>query len=284
MGLRDGALGYGIIGMRLWDMGSLGWDRWDGIVGMGFWDGTLGYGIIGMGSLGWDRWDGIDGIVGMGSLGFPAVLEILELIQRRDLVAADEQIIALEAECSAMASLPSPPPSSSSPSSPSSPSCRQTRDVALLYDALLAQLWAVVGESVPSGRPYPLLRSVVRVLEQEEAADARHPFGIPGRPRGLRRRWEEAVGRAAVERLGQVVVGGGLGPRLAALAGRAVGDLGMARCHVVPVYPAGYDAFGVYAKGYHRALAQQLVALAQRPLAVPELYLLLDWHSNTYTR
>ncbi|XP_031466347.1 exocyst complex component 3-like protein 4 [Phasianus colchicus] len=220
----------------------------------------------------------------MGSLGFPAVLEILELIQRRDLVAADEQIIALEAECSAMASLPSPPPSSSSPSSPSSPSCRQTRDVALLYDALLAQLWAVVGESVPSGRPYPLLRSVVRVLEQEEAADARHPFGIPGRPRGLRRRWEEAVGRAAVERLGQVVVGGGLGPRLAALAGRAVGDLGMARCHVVPVYPAGYDAFGVYAKGYHRALAQQLVALAQRPLAVPELYLLLDWHSNTYTR
>ncbi|NWU96384.1 EX3L4 protein, partial [Upupa epops] len=76
----------------------------------------------------------------------------------------------------------------------------------------------------------------------------------------------------------------GLGARLAALAGRVVGDLGAVRCHVAPLYPPGYGAFGVYARGYHRALAQQLGALAQRALAVPDLYLLLDWHSNTYPR
>uniref|UniRef100_A0A8D0FF81 Exocyst complex component 3 like 2 n=1 Tax=Strix occidentalis caurina TaxID=311401 RepID=A0A8D0FF81_STROC len=201
------------------------------------------------------------------------VLEILELIQRRELVAADEQIIALEAECVAM--------SPASPSvSPIPATGRQTRDVALLYEALLAQLWAVLGEAVPAGRPYPPLRLVIRVLEQEEAADRRHPPGTPGRPRALRRRWQEAVGRAAGERLAQVAPAAGLGARLAALAARLVGDLGAVRCHVAPAYPPEYGAFGVYARGYHRALAQQLGALAQRPLAVPDLYLLLDWHSN----
>lgn len=204
------------------------------------------------------------------------VLEILELIQRRELVAADEQIIALEAECVASSLSPSP---SSLPAAG-----RQARDVALLYEALLAQLWAVVAEAVPAGRPYPPLRSVIRVLEQEEAADGRHPPGTPGRPRALRRRWQEAVGRAAGERLGQVAPAAGLGARLAALAARLVGDLGAVRCHVAPAYPPEYGAFGVYARGYHRALAQQLGALAQRPLAVPDLYLLLDWHSNTYPR
>ncbi|NXK15443.1 EX3L2 protein, partial [Herpetotheres cachinnans] len=205
-----------------------------------------------------------------------SVLEILELIQRRDLVAADEQIIALEAECVTSSLSPS--------SSPVPAAGRQARDVALLYEALLAQLWAVVGEAVPAARPYPPLRLVIRVLEQEEATDRRHPPGTPGRPRALRRRWQEAVGRAAGERLAQVAPAVGLGARLAALAARVVGDLGAVRCHVAPAYPPEYGAFGVYARGYHRALAQQLGALAQRPLAVPDLYLLLDWHSNTYPR
>ncbi|NXX32568.1 EX3L2 protein, partial [Nicator chloris] len=75
-----------------------------------------------------------------------------------------------------------------------------------------------------------------------------------------------------------------LGARLAALAARVVGDLGVVRSHVAPAYPPEYGALGVYARGYHRALAQQLRALAQRPLAVPDLYLLLDWHSNAYPR
>ncbi|KAF1559627.1 Exocyst complex component 3-like protein 2, partial [Eudyptes schlegeli] len=215
-----------------------------------------------------------EGVAAMGAPPLPPVLEILELIQRRELVAADEQIIALEAECVALSPSPSPVP----------PAGRQARDVALLYEALLAQLWAVVGEAVPAGRPYPPLRSVIRVLEQEEAADRRHPPGTPGRPRALRRRWQEAVGRAAGERLAQVAPPARLGARLAALAARLVGDLGAVRCHVAPAYPSEYGAFGVYARGYHRALAQQLGALAQRPLAVPDLYLLLDWHSNTYPR
>ncbi|RMB90125.1 hypothetical protein DUI87_33465 [Hirundo rustica rustica] len=222
-----------------------------------------------------------------------SVLEILELIQRRELVAADAQIIALEAECSLSPSRPpspvSPPgvsPSAGSPPpSPRPSGGRRARDVALLYRALLAQLWAVVAEAVAAERAVAPLRAVVAVLEQEEAADARSPPGThPGRPRGLRRRWSEAVARAAGERLAQVAPAGGLGARLAALAARVVGDLGVVRSHVAPAYPPEYGALGVYARGYHRALAQQLRALAQRPLAVPELYLLLDWHSNAYPR
>uniref|UniRef100_A0A8C3MJY0 Uncharacterized protein n=1 Tax=Geospiza parvula TaxID=87175 RepID=A0A8C3MJY0_GEOPR len=198
----------------------------------------------------------------------PAVLEILELIQRRHLVAADAQIIALEAECSLAPSRPPSPP----------------RDVALLYRALLAQLWAVVAESVtaPPAALAPL-RAVVAVLEQEEAADARCPPGTrPGRPRGLRRRWHEAVAKAAGERLAQVAPAGGLGARLAALAARVVGDLGVVRSRVAPEYPPEWGALRVYARGYHRALGQQVRALAQRPLDVGEMYLLLDWHSNAY--
>ncbi|XP_005534004.2 PREDICTED: exocyst complex component 3-like protein 2 [Pseudopodoces humilis] len=220
-----------------------------------------------------------------------SVLEILELIQRRDLVAADAQIIALEAECALAPSRPPspcPPVSPSAGSPPPSPGPaggRRARDVALLYRALLAQLWAVVAEAVAAGRAVAPLRAVVAVLEQEEAADARSPPGtVPGRPRGLRRRWHEAVARAASERLAQVAPAGGLGARLAALAARVVGDLGVVRSHVAPAYPPEYGALGVYARGYHRALAQQLRALAQRPLAVPDLYLLLDWHSNAYPR
>ena len=75
-----------------------------------------------------------------------------------------------------------------------------------------------------------------------------------------------------------------MGSRLKAMADRVIGDLGAAWRYAAPLYPPGYDAFGVYARGYHRAAAQQLMALAQRSLAVPEMYLLLDWNSNAYNR
>ncbi|NXH00327.1 EX3L4 protein, partial [Loxia leucoptera] len=81
-----------------------------------------------------------------------------------------------------------------------------------------------------------------------------------------------------------VAPAGGLGARLAALAARVGGDLGVVRCQVAPAYPPEYGALGVYARGYHLALAQQVSALARRPLDVPEMYLLLDWHSNAYPR
>ncbi|NXU47257.1 TNAP2 protein, partial [Turnix velox] len=81
-----------------------------------------------------------------------------------------------------------------------------------------------------------------------------------------------------------VATGMGLGARLGALSGRVVGDLGVVRSHVAPMYPPSYGALGVYARGYQRALAQHLVALARRDLPVPDLYLLLDWHRNTYPR
>uniref|UniRef100_A0A663FKV7 Exocyst complex component 3 like 2 n=1 Tax=Aquila chrysaetos chrysaetos TaxID=223781 RepID=A0A663FKV7_AQUCH len=278
-GHGDGDMGCVGVGTR-----ARGWGRgtcWRGDTGNG--DGLWDMGPQGA----WDimRWGRVPWAMGglgchQSTHGCPPpppkkkkkVLEILELIQRQELVAADEQIIALEAECMALS--PSPVPTAG----------RQVQDMSLLYEALLAQLWVVVGEAVPAGRPYPPLHSVIRVLEQEEAADRRHPPGTPGRPRALQPRWQEAVGRAAGERLAQVAPAAGLGARLAALAAQLVGDLGAVRCHVAPAYPPEYSAFGVYACGYHRALAQQLGALAQRPLVVPNLYLLLDWHNTKVPR
>ncbi|NXE71061.1 EX3L2 protein, partial [Calcarius ornatus] len=75
-----------------------------------------------------------------------------------------------------------------------------------------------------------------------------------------------------------------LGARLAALAARVVGDLGVVRSRVAPEYPPEWGALGVYARGYQRALGQQLRALARRPLDVAEMYLLLEWHGNAYPR
>uniref|UniRef100_A0A8V5GWM3 Uncharacterized protein n=1 Tax=Melopsittacus undulatus TaxID=13146 RepID=A0A8V5GWM3_MELUD len=197
----------------------------------------------------------------------PPVLEILELIQRRELEAADEQILALEAECA-------------------SPG-RHARDLALLHRALQAQLWAALAEAVNAARPLPLLRSVVRVLQREEAADrspARAPAGL--RPRRLRQRWHEAAARAAAERLAQAAAAGGgaLGAELEALGARVLRDLSAVRAHVAPAFPAAYEAAAVYARGYHRALAERLGSAARRALGVTELYVLLEWSGGAYGR
>ncbi|NWU73513.1 EX3L2 protein, partial [Pterocles burchelli] len=75
-----------------------------------------------------------------------------------------------------------------------------------------------------------------------------------------------------------------LGERLAALGTRVTGDVGTARRHVAPAFPPEFGAPGVYARGYLRALALQLRALAPGPLPLPDRYLLLDWLHNTYPR
>ncbi|XP_030400469.1 exocyst complex component 3-like protein 2 isoform X1 [Gopherus evgoodei] len=209
-----------------------------------------------------------------------SVLEILNLIQQRDLLAADKHIIELEAECGR----------EGPPSGEAGVGSRKAKDVALLYEALLQQLWAVLAEALAARGTYPSLELVVQVIEQEEAADRRwlevQEGGTGPRPRAMRRRWAEEVKRAVAERLGQCAEdsGGPLAGHVERLTRCLVEDLRAVRSHLLPAYPPEYQALDVYARSYHEGLAQLLGSIAQRSLSIAELYFLLDWHSNTYPR
>ncbi|XP_064438044.1 exocyst complex component 3-like protein 2 isoform X2 [Mirounga angustirostris] len=207
-----------------------------------------------------------------------SVLEILSLIQQRELARADEHILELEAEELASSGGGAPGP----PGAEGAGGGRRARDVALLYEALQRELWALVRETLAGAGPGAVAQ-LGRVLLQEEAADGRRG---PGAARKLRARWAEAVGRAARERLEAAAPGapGGLAGQLEALRARLLEDLGGVRGRLAPAYPAGLGAFGVYLRGYHGALAEWLGAAARRRLPLADRYALLHWHNEVYPR
>lgn len=94
----------------------------------------------------------------------PSVLEILQLVKKRDLFLADTHILELEQECS------QPPAGDAvvAPEDASSPGVkdgrrRKAKDVELLYEELQKELWAVVRESLRSPMAGPNLGLVVQV-------------------------------------------------------------------------------------------------------------------------
>ncbi|KAJ6663854.1 hypothetical protein lerEdw1_009934 [Lerista edwardsae] len=214
-----------------------------------------------------------------------SVLEILSLIQQRDLLTADEHIIELEAEC-AQGRQQSPAGGEAQKDG-----SRKAKDVALLYEALLKELWAVLAESLAAKSGSPALELMVRVIEQEEDTDRRWLAAEGGaeggsRPRALKRQWEEAVSRLVGQRLGQSLEGraGPLPTQLDRLAKCAVEDLCAVKFHLLHAYPKEYQAFSVYLRSFHRGLAAHLAEVAQRSLTTAELYFVLDWSSNIYKR
>ncbi|XP_005412561.2 PREDICTED: exocyst complex component 3-like protein 2 [Chinchilla lanigera] len=205
-----------------------------------------------------------------------SVLEILSLIQRRELARADEHILELEAEELALSGCGAPGPPQAEG--------RRARDVALLYEALQRELWALVRETLAGPGPGAgAVAQLGQVLVQEEAADGRRG---PGAARRLRARWAEAVARAARERLEAAAPGapGGLSGQLEALRSRLLEDMAVVRGRLAPAYPAGLGAFGVYLRGYHGALAEWLGASARRRLPLADRYALLHWHNQVYPR
>ncbi|XP_060042143.1 exocyst complex component 3-like protein 2 [Erinaceus europaeus] len=211
-----------------------------------------------------------------------SVLEILSLIQQRELARADEHILELEAEeLAAAAGGALGPPRAEAAG-------RRARDVALLYEALQRELWALVRETLAGpGAGAAVGAGAVaqlgQVLLQEEAADGRRGAGAARR---LRARWAEAVARAARERLEAAAPGspGGLAAQLEALRARLLEDLGVARGRLAPAYPAGLGASAVYLRGYHDALAEWLGLAARRRLPLADRYALLHWHNQVYPR
>ncbi|KAG7321929.1 hypothetical protein KOW79_014787 [Hemibagrus wyckioides] len=220
-----------------------------------------------------------------------SVLEILQLVTKRDLFLADTHILELEQECKEVST--TPPAGAEDITSPSSKdsSRRKAKDVELLYEALQKELWDVVRESLHAPTAGPNLGLVVQVLQQEEEADrdwTTSEGAVPGgpRPRELKKRWKEAVAEAANENLpkSEMVLPGELAAYLDKLRIRMVEDLGAARRNVVSVYPEEYNAFHVYVQSYHQAITCRLQTITNGEMQITDIYSLLDWLYNIYDR
>ncbi|CAJ1066231.1 tumor necrosis factor alpha-induced protein 2 [Xyrichtys novacula] len=218
-----------------------------------------------------------------------SVLEILQLVKKRDLLLADTHILELEQECNESAATAEPEDASGS--SVKDGGRRKAKDVELLYEELQKELWAVVRESLRSPTAGPNLGLVVQVLQQEEQTDkdwALNDTVAPGgpRPRRLKQRWKEAVEEAADGSLPQRAefTAGELDRYLDQLRARVVEDLGAAKRNVVSIYPEEYQPFEVYVQSYHQAVARRLQDITDNQLEITDIYSLLDWLHNIYNR
>lgn len=221
-----------------------------------------------------------------------SVLEILQLVKKRDLLLADSHILELEQECNEADRDAVTQPEDASSSSVKDGGRRKAKDVELLYEELQKELWAVVRESLRSPTAGPNLGLVVQVLQQEEQADKdcalNEAAAAPGgsRPRRLKQRWKEAVEEAADGSLPQKAefTAGELAGYLDRLRARVVEDLGAANRNVVSIYPEEYQPFQVYVQSYHQAVARRLEAITDNQLEITDIYSLLDWLHNIYNR
>uniref|UniRef100_A0A3P9J5M3 Exocyst complex component 3-like 2a n=1 Tax=Oryzias latipes TaxID=8090 RepID=A0A3P9J5M3_ORYLA len=252
-----------------------------------------------------------------------SVLEILQLVNHRDLLLADTHIQELERECQLLSMLPpTSTPTLTPTQSPSTPPCwiplsppslddslssnatldsskRKAKDVELLYEALQREMWDVVRESLRQPSAGPNLGLVVLVIQQEEHADVTwalreetKPEGEPShiqpsqRPRQLKLKWRQAVAEAADWSLPQQVdtQAGQLASYLERLRSRMVDDLDAARRNAISIYPEEFAAFQVYVESYHQATAKRLRTITSGPLQITDVYSLLDWFYNVYNR
>uniref|UniRef100_A0A3B5M4R1 Exocyst complex component 3-like 2a n=1 Tax=Xiphophorus couchianus TaxID=32473 RepID=A0A3B5M4R1_9TELE len=223
-----------------------------------------------------------------------SVLEILQLVNHRDLLLADTHILELERECELLSLLPALSSNATLDSSR-----RKAKDVELLYEALQKEMWDVVRESLRQPSAGPNLGLVVLVIQQEEHADAAwalreesktervSPNIQPSqRPRRLKTKWRQAVAEAADWSLPHQVdtQAGQLASYLERLRSRMVDDLDAARRNAVSIYPEEFAAFQVYVESYHQAIAKRLRTITSGPLQITDVYSLLDWFYNIYNR
>ncbi|CAL8278221.1 unnamed protein product [Arctogadus glacialis] len=253
-----------------------------------------------------------------------SVLEILQLVNNRDLLQADTHIQELERECELLSLLPNASNPALTPSFPSTPSSigsstpslqddllcsnatldsgrRKAKDVELLYEALQREMWDIVRESLRQPSAGPNLCLVVLVIQQEEHADAtwalkedkppregcpQNPGQPSHRPRRLKQKWRQAVAEATDWSLPSQMdtKAGQLALYLESLRSRMVDDLEAARRNAVSIYPEEFSAFQVYVESYHRAVAKRLRTITGGPLQVTDVYSLLDWFYNIYNR
>ncbi|XP_077468006.1 exocyst complex component 3-like protein 2 [Stigmatopora argus] len=211
-----------------------------------------------------------------------SVLEILQLVKKRDLLLADAHIQELEQECNEGAEA-----GAAAEETPvKDGGRRKAKDVELLYEELQKELWAVVRESLRSPTAGPNLGLVVQVLQQEELVDAGCSWTGGPRPRQLKRRWREAVEDAADGSLPQKAefTAGELAGYLDRVQTRVLEDLDAVKRNVLNIYPDEYKALQVYMQSYHQAVAKRLQVITEQQLQITDIYSLLDWLHNIYNR
>lgn len=99
-------------------------------------------------------------------------------------------------------------------------------------------------------------------------------------------KWRQAVAEAADWSLPLQVdtQAGQLAYYLERLRCRMVDDLDAARRNAVGIYPEEFAAFQVYIESYHKAVAKRLRTITSGPLQITDVYAMLDWFYNIYSR
>lgn len=205
-----------------------------------------------------------------------SVLQILQLVKARELVLADSHIIELEGECEK---------SGGRESEAHTDSGRKVKDVALLYKELEAELAAIVRGSLADPGTTSHLGQLALTIEQEEKAD-RERESRGREPGELRQKWRQAVKDSVSERLSAAQTEGNaaIDRRLGCLGDQTVTDLIAVWKKVAVGYPREFEAFSVYVRSYHEAVASSLAQIAQQEMDIQQLYTFLEWTYCLYFR
>uniref|UniRef100_A0A8C8AB01 Exocyst complex component Sec6 n=1 Tax=Otus sunia TaxID=257818 RepID=A0A8C8AB01_9STRI len=212
-----------------------------------------------------------------------AVMEINELIQKRQLLEAFASIKYLEDETIA---------ERDAEKYKDNPQefVRKSKDVDLLYNSITNAIQSiVVGTLEHPTVEDTMLTSLVTLIAREEAA---HPntgnsagpgSDLLGTPRKWREEWREAINESARKRVLGIPMASKeeksswLDLHLAFLQKHLSEDLLKIKLSVKKCYPEEYRVCDMYVEAFHKAIALHLQDLSQRPLEFNELYTLLDW-------
>ncbi|XP_039389578.1 exocyst complex component 3-like protein 4 [Mauremys reevesii] len=217
-----------------------------------------------------------------------SVMEINELIQKKQLLEAYASIRCLEKE------VISEKEAKKYEDNPIE-YARKVKDVDMLCNSVANSIKSIVEETLDQfDLDESLLTSMVTVISKEEEAHADvHSPGCSesdwvGRPRKWRDVWKEAVRGSAEKRVRKVPISlkedndSWLAIHLGFLRKYVSEDLLKIKQSVQKCYPDDYKVCGRYFESFHSAISSHLQALLQRPLEFNELYALLDWVVNTY--
>ncbi|KAM6254603.1 exocyst complex component 3-like protein 4 isoform 2-T2 [Spheniscus humboldti] len=217
-----------------------------------------------------------------------SVMEINELIQKRQLLEAFASIKYLEDETIA---------ERDAEKYKDNPQefVRKSKDVDLLYNSITNMIQSiVVGTLEQPTVEDTMLNSLVTLIAHEEAA---HPntgntagpgSDLLGTPRKWREEWREAINESARKRVQRVPMASKkeesfwLDLHLGFLQKQLSEDLLKIKLSVKKCYPEEYQVCDMYVEAFHNAVASHLQELSQRPLEFNELYTLLDWVANIY--
>ncbi|XP_025904495.1 exocyst complex component 3-like protein 4 isoform X2 [Nothoprocta perdicaria] len=217
-----------------------------------------------------------------------SVMEINELIQKRQLLEAFASIKYLEDEMIA---------ERDADKYKDNPQefARKSKDVDLLYNSITNSIQSIVAETLEHPTvEETLLASLVTLIAREEAAhpgtsDTAAPGpALLGAPRRWREEWTEAINHSARKRVLSVHMASKqedtswLDHHLGILSEHLSEDLLKVKFAVKKCYPEDYRVCEIYVKAFHNAVAFHLQDLSQKPLEVNELYALLNWVANTY--